>query len=36
MEDTFEFIMTTSQAADMSAIILDHINAIMAIRSQSS
>lgn len=28
--DSFEFVVTTSQAADMAAVILDHIRAIMA------
>jgi hypothetical protein len=32
MEDAFELIVTTAQAADMAAIILDHIKAIMAIQ----
>jgi len=30
VESTFELILTTAQAADMAAIILDYINAIMA------
>ena len=29
-QDTFEMILTTFQAADMAALILDYINAIMA------
>jgi len=28
--DSFEFCVITSQAADMAAIILDHVRAIMA------
>ena len=31
-QDTFEMILASSQAADMEAIILDHIEAIMASR----
>ena len=33
LEDTFEMSLYTSQAADMAALILDYINAIMAITS---
>jgi hypothetical protein len=30
LADSFEFVVITGQAADMAAIILDHIRAIMA------
>ena len=33
-QDTFEMILNTSQAADMAALILDFINAIMASTQQ--
>jgi hypothetical protein len=29
--DSFEFVIITAQAADMAAIILDHIRALMAV-----
>ena len=32
MKESFEFIVTTAQAADMAAIILDHIRTIMALQ----
>ncbi len=34
--DSFEFVLITAQAADMAAIILDHIRAIMAEQEQES
>jgi hypothetical protein len=34
--DSFEFVVTTSQAADMAAVILDHIRAIMAEQEASN
>jgi hypothetical protein len=34
--DSFEFVLITAQAADMAAIILDHIRAIMAEQEQDS
>lgn len=34
--DSFEFVLITAQAADMAAIILDHIRAIMADQEQES
>jgi hypothetical protein len=32
VKESFEFIVTTAQAADMAAIILDHIRTIMALQ----
>ncbi len=35
VKESFEFIVTTAQAADMAAIILDHIRTIMALQDSS-
>jgi hypothetical protein len=36
VKESFEFIVTTAQAADMAAIILDHIRTIMALQETES
>ncbi len=36
LKESFEFIVTTAQAADMAAVILDHIRTIMALQDSAS